>query len=177
MNTRTERPIIFFDGDVTPSDFNDLISEDFDGDIVVTGSILSNSDDPTAFENLTINLNGGDIYVYKDIYNLSDIDIGGNLTCLGTIRPTPVITYDRYIERKITEFRVNGDIFVANDFILPLNTTISGNFTSAAKVIDNGNGRLSVLGNFEVDEFIADSIESYVTICGCTYISNGFRIV
>ena len=173
---KTGSPIIVFRGDVTPIALTYMIPKDFCGDIVVHGSIHSKSENPKAFENLNVNLNDGDLYVLGDIYNLANIDIGGNLYCYGTIRPTPVITYEDRIERKITELRVNGDVFVANDLVLPLNTTISGNFTSASKVIDKGNGWFSVLGNFEANEFIADAIESYVKICGYTCISNGFRI-
>lgn len=68
MNTKTGRPIVFFDGDVTPSEIMDVIPEDFDGDIVVTGSIHSKSENPETFENLIISLNGGNLYVYKDIF-------------------------------------------------------------------------------------------------------------
>lgn len=163
MKAKNVRPTIVFKGDITPMALSYLIPKGFKGNVIVTGSISSKSDNPEFFENLHVNIGGGDFYVYKNIYNVADIDVDGSLYCYGKIH-------------NFHNVRVNGDFYVAKRFRIFNRATISGDFTAESDVTIFIGAHLSTLGNFESKVLFIDNIEARIHIRGAINVPGGFHL-
>ncbi len=95
------RPIIVFNGNITPTLLSNAIPRDFDGDVVINGMI----DNPNLSENASLILKlgkNGCLWVRDGIYTLNEINVYGNVYCYeGDIIAGDYIKVDGFLYSKL----------------------------------------------------------------------------
>ena len=129
-----------------------VIPENFDGDIVINGSIESE------YEDIFIYTNNCDIYILGNIYSKYSIEITGNVFC------TENIICKNFID-------INGCLYSDTDYIEAKKLSVEGDLIAknAEIFVDN----IIVAGDMEVKNF-QEPIEA--SIFGSVSISNGFYL-
>lgn len=161
---KKERPIIFVDGNITVSELLKIIPDDFDGDIIITKDLYGEYQECyDSFEELLLNLNGGDLYVLRDMYNIKIVKLNGNLFCHGNL----------YVKHLM----INGNLFVGDNFAVLNTASICGNVTVLSSTCVYASSELSILGDFESKTYVNHYTKTIVEVKGNTNFTNGFSVL
>ena len=122
------RPIVYFYGDVSPTELLEVIGNDFEGDIIVDGYLSDYNDDGTTF----IRTHGGTISIFGGISIYHTLDLEGDVYIYDSIDEKS----KRYLAKDVeaeNDLRIHGSLYAPTKDIDVINLLVGGD--AVAKTI------------------------------------------